>query len=82
LSQLELSGLNRILDVMGFGGTDDGRGDPRLMKNPSQGNLSVGDTSFLGNLGHMIDDLEIVFFVVKTVCKLVGFSPNRLSFIF
>ena len=82
LSQLELGGLDRILNMMGFGGADNRRGNPRLMKDPGQGNLGVGDTPFPGNLGHMIDDLEIVFFVVKTVSKLVGFRPNRLSFIF
>jgi hypothetical protein len=64
LSQLEFKGLRRILDMMRFCCTDDWGCYSRLMKDPGESHLGIRDTSFLCYLRHMIDYLEIVFFIV------------------
>ena len=82
LSQLEFNGLYRILDMMRFCCADDRSGYSGLMQDPGEGNLSIRDASFLCDLGHMFDYLEIIFFIVETVSELVGFRADRFAFVF
>ena len=81
LGEFEFSGLDRILNMMRFCCADNRSAYPGLMKDPGQGNLGIWDTSFFCDLGHMVDDLEIAFFIVKTVSEFVGFRADRLAFI-
>jgi hypothetical protein len=67
VGELEFSGLYCIIDMMRFCCADDRRGYAGLMKDPGQGNLGIGDAALLRDFGHMLDDLEIVLFIVKTV---------------
>ena len=79
--QFEFRSLNCILNVMGFGGADDWSGDAGLVENPGETNLGVGDTSFFGDLDHPFHNLEIVFFIVQTMSKFVGFRADRFALI-
>ena len=82
LRQFELGGLDRVLDVMRFGGADDWSGDSWLMEEPGERNLGVWEASFFRYLGYTFNDLEIVFFVVQTVSEFIRLRADRFAFIF
>src|ERR1700722_983924 len=81
VSQFEFGGLDRVFDMVSFGGSDDRRGYSGLMKDPGERNLGIRDAPFLCGLSDMLDNLEIVFLVVKPVSKFVGFRADGFALI-
>src|SRR3982074_1610287 len=80
-SPVKFRPLGGILDMVLFCRPDDRRGDAGLLQHPSQRDLGIWDTSFLCYLRDMVDDLEIIFFIIKTMGEFVAFGPDSFSFI-
>src|SRR5258708_6893966 len=63
--------------MMRLGGTDDRRGDERLVRHPGQGDLRFRHASLCGNLCDSLDYLAIRAFGpgIKRLAKLVRLCP-------